>query len=1295
MQLFKWFKKSDYIPVEPVPTHYNRHTGDPCACLYGKPTKNWRLASFTKEAGPNWNRFKRETGKKFFKNPEAANFIDAMDQHLEENPEHDNLSNFLVKEFKADRVYPIIRNSGKAQLSDENGNLHSNGWGSPSRLEKLSRWERARQSPHRMGANLLDPEFTINQALAKASEHDRWTEERERKARAREQMQQSEAPVVHSWPDGWTVRNLAAAPDHEAEMELEGEVMNHCIGSDEQPSYECNYKNAVSDGQISHAYSLRDPSGFPKATFHMNADHHHSPGLAEIHGYGDHRHELLPHVPKVVDFLEQHHPNALMSDYAQHSPDEMKDGSYDPFDRQGSEYDGDGNGPFEERTLYAPVPSTLEEYHHYNGQGDGPEEYMGYEDQDYINEYVDRFGEYPDIERREPDMEAIAHDFVHGGSIDHDGENSFVSHGNALQGLNDLADHDKLAELEAYIADWHDNLLAANGYKDYDYELLDHHDEHGNQQLQFFPGTEKYDHQIPNEEIHAHKNALHILDRYKDERGNHVPTAWVSGRGTVPYKDSLELHPKWNSQSPSKLFQETLPSQKQEGKGDWAYPHEIPTQRFGPVQRYLPPEDILTQKAFEQRNTAKIKESKRRFAQKGYDRTFWYDDESNTLYLSGVGNSHANLMDEFGEDLGYQGRYSGTTVSWYGMEGFIPLEAQQRVAHAISERFSVHIKTADKFNDFLRNPKSRPDLQTPEAQDLLNTLEKYHSSKTDKMMPWLVREWKKGRLLHRGNVRAIGYQTSTTPPVITPERLEHWADWLDSKHPEAKGDLMRHKIHEVAEQHVPDWDEQMKAEAHQKALEGGDTIHHFDNGWTLRNLTKPDELRAEGDAMGHCVGGEGYANDVARGGTVIHSLRDEKNRPHATLEYEPVAHEPRDPDWIYNYVPKHPVAKHLPEEDAKALFDYHEHMKTRVPGEGQRIPEFGNGRFNVQGLYNQLDREHKREVGLGKPKLDNAIIKQIQGKGNEVLKPEYQKLLKSYFQTMPEETRPNWDQQAGPINSIEEFAHHHDLDFDYVGDNDGYGYDMGGYGAHGDYGLHTPDRQHVWGPIVDGLLRPGWNYKDRDYDPEEGRILYEHAKERGEIPQFANAVNELSEDAMGRFNDHFDYMSDGMYHMYPGEEFDPEEHESPEAFAEQKAGYDDEVNEMINNHPPSVAAGHLVSLIQPHYNGATQQYENDPIPPPPSIPPVQPPKWSQVLKPIELEPIPELKVAALAPEPVIEYKVVEPNTEVIDSLQEKVLSLSETIAKMTSEASATKPPERKRLVILRDEEGRISSIEEA
>jgi hypothetical protein len=46
-----------------------------------------------------------------------------------------------------------------------------------------------------------------------------------------------------------------------------------------------------------------------------------------------------------------------------------------------------------------------------------------------------------------------------------------------------------------------------------------------------------------------------------------------------------------------------------------------------------------------------------------------------------------------------------------------------------------------------------------------------------------------------------------------------------------------------------------------------------------------DALKYEGETMGHCVGG--YCPDVVEGRSKIYSLRDDKGRPHVTIEVQP------------------------------------------------------------------------------------------------------------------------------------------------------------------------------------------------------------------------------------------------------------------------------------------------------------------------------------------------------------------------------------------------------------------------
>tara|TARA_B100000214_G_scaffold274245_1_gene204391 strand:- start:9776 stop:11968 length:2193 start_codon:yes stop_codon:yes gene_type:complete len=55
----------------------------------------------------------------------------------------------------------------------------------------------------------------------------------------------------------------------------------------------------------------------------------------------------------------------------------------------------------------------------------------------------------------------------------------------------------------------------------------------------------------------------------------------------------------------------------------------------------------------------------------------------------------------------------------------------------------------------------------------------------------------------------------------------------------------------------------------------------FKNGFKMVKVP-PEDLSIEGELMGHCVGG--YCDGVSKGEIAIYSLRDRRNKPHATIE---------------------------------------------------------------------------------------------------------------------------------------------------------------------------------------------------------------------------------------------------------------------------------------------------------------------------------------------------------------------------------------------------------------------------
>jgi hypothetical protein len=442
-------------------------------------------------------------------------------------------------------------------------------------------------------------------------------------------------------------------------------------------------------------------------------------------------------------------------------------------------------------------------------------------------------------------------------------------------------------------------------------------------------------------------------------------------------------------------------------------------------------------------------------------------------------------------------------------------------------------KTAGKLHDFLMNPKSRPDLQTPEGQRWLHMLGYNHErigDKFDALTPWLTREWKKGRI-HHADGGEYGHMFLKLPDggggwtrhPFTTDELGHMADFYRSSHPLKRdmGDIMQHDVHSLRAR-VHAWNEDMQQRRTEEALKGGHVVHTLPNGWTVRNLTTPEELKAEGDAMGHCVGG--YCDDVADGRSIIHSLRDPDNRPHATVEYVPTAYEDR---------------------------------------EGRLRDEWMDG-----------------DEGPFDPSVRRSQVVQIQGKSNETPKPEYQEMLKHYFtHGFDDASRP-----AVTGDGIDDVA---DLDPD-IPDERPYAYDQ----PQGDYGL-ADHRSVDWNSLVGSVVRePSWRNRESMYDPAHGQMVYDLARKRQAVPELAQAI----EDNGQKWQESFDHWRDmNSEHMvpYPNEEDFSDRDEYNNAMAR----YEEDEANWADEHPGMQAQSHMYSLIAPHWSARDGGYLNQPSTP--------------------------------------------------------------------------------------------------
>jgi len=203
--------------------------------------------------------------------------------------------------------------------------------------------------------------------------------------------------------------------------------------------------------------------------------------------------------------------------------------------------------------------------------------------------------------------------------------------------------------------------------------------------------------------------------------------------------------------------------------------------------------------------------------------------------------------------------------------------------------------TASKLDKIIKDdPKV---LRTEEGQKVLEWM-KSLPEKVDDFLPWIVREYKKKRLepsiVGQGEGAFVEFMLTNSTlgeanlrSFLNEETLSHWADWFNSNSPTRRGvDIMQLTTEQMFEK-IQEWNlelAQKMNEAESTQDEKG-VIYKYPDGWTMRELD-PQDCADEGAQMGHCVGTGSYGRAIEQGNIKILSLRDEKNKPHATLEVE-------------------------------------------------------------------------------------------------------------------------------------------------------------------------------------------------------------------------------------------------------------------------------------------------------------------------------------------------------------------------------------------------------------------------
>lgn len=80
------------------------------------------------------------------------------------------------------------------------------------------------------------------------------------------------------------------------------------------------------------------------------------------------------------------------------------------------------------------------------------------------------------------------------------------------------------------------------------------------------------------------------------------------------------------------------------------------------------------------------------------------------------------------------------------------------------------------------------------------------------------------------------------------------------------------------------WAAFVRVKKEREFTKGIAVVVEYGDGFKMAELQSRDAFVLEGNAMGHCVGYEDYFDRYKRGDIKVYSLRDERYRPHATIE---------------------------------------------------------------------------------------------------------------------------------------------------------------------------------------------------------------------------------------------------------------------------------------------------------------------------------------------------------------------------------------------------------------------------
>jgi hypothetical protein len=187
---------------------------------------------------------------------------------------------------------------------------------------------------------------------------------------------------------------------------------------------------------------------------------------------------------------------------------------------------------------------------------------------------------------------------------------------------------------------------------------------------------------------------------------------------------------------------------------------------------------------------------------------------------------------------------------------------------------------------------------------------------------------------------------------------------------------------------INDWRTEQIEKAAAKSMENFPPIKEYKEGFKWHELKMPSNLenreealdtldkalKNEGELMGHCVGG--YCQDVVNGSSRIFTLRDQKNKPHVTIEGTPGVERPASvPPEVSQQFTKESIQE---ANDAGYKLNSPEYLNYVRGGEIQKAEKWAR-----DNAYETVD------------------ITQIKGKSNGPVTDKYREMVRDFLNTQP------------------------------------------------------------------------------------------------------------------------------------------------------------------------------------------------------------------------------------------------------------------------------------------------------